>query len=398
MNLVGFKAVNELIGWERGNEFLRYLYQANNQALADNEYQATLGQSSFVLIVHSDDKAREARARCRILQRGLAATLKDHFPGIMVQAEFSACHLDLSESNFDVLLDLARIAYRNSSAAYDIRSDCWLYTEACKEKLREEKRMENRLGEALENHEMELFLQPKVDPATGRVNGAEALVRWRRSDGSVLAPAYFIPVFERNGMIAKVDLFMFREVCLFLNKWIAEGRDPFRISVNVSKYGIVDPSGFANYRKIIEEIKPPMEWIEFELTESMAYNNEEDLSRIIDQIHLMGATCSMDDFGSSYSNLSAIQTLQFDTVKIDRGIFIHGFPDNEKDYQMVGALMRMFASIGINVVAEGIDREDQVKALASMGCHSIQGYYFSRPMDVKDFTEYCDRAAQSQRG
>lgn len=388
MNLVGFKAVNEIIGWENGNVLLKQLYQQNQTVLANGEAQAALGQSSFAMLIKSDKKAFEVRSKCSQLREGLEKVLKENFKSLSVRVEFSACPISAGDENFKAVLDLARIAYRNSAAAYDIASDCWMYTELCKNKLRVEKTMENRLEKALTNKEMELFLQPKVDPHTGKVTGAESLVRWRRNDGTILRPVYFIPVFERNRMIARVDLFMFRETCLFIKKWIDEGNEPFRISVNISKYSILNADNFESYEKIIREIQPPIQWIEFEITESMAYNNEDDISEIIDRIHDLGATVSMDDFGSSYSNLVAIQRLQFDTVKIDRGIFTHGFPDNEKSFQMVSALMRMFTTIGIFVVAEGIESENQVQALRRLGCHSIQGYYYSKPLDVESFREF----------
>ena len=390
MNLVGFKAVNEIIGWENGNRLLKELYEKNQLSLEDGESQGAMGQSSFAMLIKSDDKAQNVRRKCSMLREGLEKLLRDKYKSLSVRVEFSACPISAGDDNFKAVLDLARIAYRNSAAAYDLASDCWLYTEMCKDKLRVEKTMENRLEKALLNKEMELFLQPKVDPHTGKVTGAEALVRWRRNDGSVLGPVYFIPVFERNRMIARVDLFMFRETCLFIKKWVDEGNEPFKISVNLSRYSILNADNFESYEQIIREIKPPIELIEFEITESMAYNNESDISEIIDRIHDLGATVSMDDFGSSYSNLVAIQRLQFDTVKIDRGIFTHGFPDNEKSFQMVSALMRMFTTIGISVVAEGIEAENQVQALRKLGCHSIQGYYYSRPLDIAKFKEFFD--------
>lgn len=388
MNLVGFKAVNEIIGWENGNELLKELYNQNNLALDDGESQAALGQSSFAMLIKSDSKALNVRNKCSLLREGLEKVLRENFKSLSVRAEFSACPINAGDDNFKAILDLARIAYRSSAASYDLASDCWLYTEMCKDKLRIEKTMENRLEKALLNKEMELFLQPKVDPWTDKVTGAEALIRWRRNDGTVLGPVYFIPVFERNRMIARVDLFMFRETCLFIKKWVDDGNEPFKISVNISKYSILNAENFQSYEEIIKEIEPPIRLIEFEITESMAYNNESDISEIIDRIHDLGASVSMDDFGSSYSNLVAIQRLQFDTVKIDRGIFTHGFPDNEKSFQMVSALMRMFSTIGIFVVAEGIESENQVRALKKMGCHSIQGYYYSKPLDTTKFKDF----------
>ncbi len=388
MNLVSFKAVNEVIGWENGNILLKDVYEQNQLALLDGEYQAALGQSSFAMLIKSDMNAQDVRRKCSQLREGLDKVVREKFKSLSLRTEFSACPINTGDDNFKAILDLARIAYRNSAASYDIASDCWIYTEMCKDKMRVEKTMENKLEKALVNKEMELFLQPKVDPQTGKVTGAESLIRWRRNDGTILRPVYFIPVFERNRMIARVDLFMFRETCLFIKKWIDDGNEPFRISVNISKYSILNTDNFERYEQIIREINPPIQWIEFEITESMAYNNESDISEIIDRIHDLGATVSMDDFGSSYSNLVAIQRLQFDTVKIDRGIFTHGFPDNEKSFQMVSALMRMFTTIGIFVVAEGIESEDQVEALKKLGCHSIQGYYYSKPLDIDKFKEY----------
>jgi len=398
MNLVSFKLVNEIIGWDRGSELLRLLYKEIESCLKKDEYMCALGQSSFLMLVQGDAKAQEVKNLCEDVKKKISKLLAENFPSVAVKAEFSACSTNHVVNSFESLVDLARIAYKNKYASYNIKSDLYLYTDSCKEHLVHAKQLEGQLRQALENHELELFLQPKVDPENGKINGAEALVRWRQSNGSILNPIYFIPVFEKNGTINQVDLFMFREMCLFLNKWIEDGNEPFKISVNVSKSDIINEDYFMKYKDIINELRPPMQWIEFELTESIAYEHEEDIARIIDAVHYMGATCAMDDFGSSYSNLAAIQKLQFDTVKIDRSIFTHGFPNNEKDYQMVSALMRMFTTIGIFVVAEGIDKKDQVETLRKLGCHSIQGYYYSRPLSVDDFKEYFNKRNNRREG
>ena len=248
------------------------------------------------------------------------------------------------------------------------------------------------LQNALQQREFEMYLQPKVNPKTGRIGGAEALVRWNSPIYGRLQPDSFIPFLEYSGMILEIDLYMFRRVCELLHHWKVSGVEPVVISVNVSKYDMEYPKLLEEYDRILEETEAPAEYLELEITENMAYHDVERMHRLLDWTHKRGARCAMDDFGKAYSNLNAIQELEFDTVKLDKCFFRNDFPRQERGKKIVWGLLELFRSLDIEVVAEGVETEEQKLALEQMDCELIQGYYYSKPLPVAVFEAYCRQA------
>ncbi len=391
MNLINFKAVNETIGWEEGNHLLSEIYAANLSVLKQNEMQSSIGNAEYAFLVKKGSDIFKINSFCTELRKNTDKCINNLHNNLSVGIELSACRVNNPDEGFDRLLDHAKMACKCKQAQYLEESGCWIYNEECSKELIKEKEMENRLAEALERHEFKLYLQPKVNPRTSKVNGAEALVRWVTDDNSIISPGEFIPLFEKNGMISKIDLYMFKEVCLQINRWIEAGIKPLTVSVNVSRVGIENKNLFTEYQKIIDEVKAPMEYIEFEFTESAAYNNIENMQELIDNIHALHAKCSMDDFGSSYANFGAIQQLDFDTIKLDKCMFDNDFQDKLRSRKFINGIISMLRGLNIKVVCEGIEKEQQVEALKKMDCDSIQGFYYSKPLPVNEFNAFWEK-------
>lgn len=387
MNLVNFKVVNESIGWENGNLLLHEIYASNEKLLTSREMQCNLGNATMAFFIDAGDDYDVLHKRCALIKENTERCIHDMYETLSIQTSFCICKLSDNKEELDRLLDHALMAYKHEKAQHWTDINCYLYNDNCSKQLLFEKELENLLPTALANHEFEMYLQPKISLKTGKVAGAEALIRWNSPLG-IINPGQFIPLFEKKGLISEIDLYMFRQVCELLHKWEVCGEELTRISVNVSKHSIEKAETLKRYGQILTESKVSAKYLEYEITESLAYDDFPKLQSLISWIHRKGAHCSMDDFGSSYSNLNAIKELAFDTVKLDTCFFDGDFPNMKKNREMVRGLVQLFKTLGIEVVAEGIKTRAQVDFLKSIDCDLIQGYYYSNPLSVKDFETY----------
>ena len=383
LNLVNFKLINEVMGWEKGNELIRKIYEQNEKLLSSKDMQCNMGSASLAYLLHGIEDIKHLHRKCLRLKENSLKTIRAYGGQLDLQIIFSACRVEAGSGNLNSILDKALIAIENPAAVYWEDALCYVYNEECTQKILEEKLLEGRMEEALAAGEFEMYLQPKISPKDNRLYGAEALVRWNSPNGQIY-PDRFIPLFEKNGKIYQIDLFMFRCACELLAKWKREGKRLIIISVNVSKYGVGKPDFLKEYDRILKETGAPGEYLELEFTESIAYDSCAQLEELISWVHHRNMYCSMDDFGSAYSNFHALLALDFDTIKIDR-CFFYSFPEESKNYMVVKNIVNVFHAIGMTVVCEGIENEKQIKALAGMNCDLIQGYFFSKPIPVGNF-------------
>lgn len=383
LNLVNFKLINEVMGWEKGNDLIREIYEQNEKLLSSRDMQCNMGSASLAYLLHGTEDIEYLHRKCLRLKESSIKTIRAYGGQLDLQIVLSACRVEDGSGNLNSILDKALIARDNPAAVYWEDALCYVYNEECTQKILEEKLLEGRMEEALAAGEFEMYLQPKISPKDNRLYGAEALVRWNSPNGQIY-PDKFIPLFEKNGKISQIDLFMFRCACELLAKWQREGKRLITISVNVSKCGVGKPDFLGEYDKILKETGAPGEYLELEFTESIAYDSCAQLEELISWVHHRNMHCSMDDFGSAYSNFHALLALDFDSIKIDR-CFFYSFPEESKNYMVVKNIVNVFHAIGMTVVCEGIENEKQIKALAGMNCDLIQGYFFSKPIPVGDF-------------
>lgn len=218
-----------------------------------------------------------------------------------------------------------------------------------------------------------------------KIGGAEALVRWMSSTEGMIYPDEFIPLFERNGFIVQLDLWVFDQVCTTIHTWLDRGLEPIKISVNCSRFHLRNPNFLNSYREICERNRIPAKYIEIELTENTVFENVELLTQTINEIHKMGFGCSMDDFGSGYSSLNLIQDIPVDTLKLDKIFFKNGIKDLQRTESVVKSIITMSKALSMQTVAEGVEERFHVDMLKRLGCSYIQGYYFARPMPIVEF-------------
>ncbi len=279
--------------------------------------------------------------------------------------------------------DRLNVALDKTAMAIDSSNEpLTFYSNEVHEREQEKASLELHMHDALRNNEFLLYLQPKIDSRTGKLVGAEALTRWFFYHKKLIFPNTFIPMFEENGFIEELDYAVFENTCKFLRGVIDEGKNPVPISLNVSRY----VSDFKDYLRVLNRIKRkykiPDNLIELEITEGMFYNNDDIIAEFIDLLHEYGYKVLMDDFGSGYSNISSLATLNFDCIKLDKSLA----QNNTKKHQtIISSLISMIKNLNMSVICEGVETNDYAEFLKTVGCNIIQGYLYDKPLPEEDF-------------
>ena len=373
-----FKAINDMYGHEEGNRVLKLIADTVNRNLQDGETFSRINSDNFYIfmIYHSDD---DISGRVISLIQAIEYEVTEFVPVL----SFGIYRIIDKNVSIRRMGDLADIAKR--TVKYGDDSAYAFYNESMLEEMREEKRIENEMQAALDTHEFCVFYQPKVS-LDGKVNlaGAEALVRWIK-DGTVISPRKFIPLFEKNRFIIKLDFYIMDQVCQKIKYWQKYYKD-LLISVNMSRVHLKDPQFVEKLNDICVSHGVSTSSIEIEITESAAYESLDVLTTVFKQLKDYGFHISIDDFGSGYSSLNMLKDLPADVLKIDRA-FLAESNSNKRANDILGHVIRMASSLGIHTICEGIETDEQAQLLGGLGCEMAQGFYFAKPMPSDSFEE-----------
>lgn len=373
-----FKAINDMYGHEEGNRVLKLIADTVNRNLQDGETFSRINSDNYyILMLYSSDS--DTARRIGSLIQAIEYEITEFVPVL----SFGIYRITDKSVSIRRMGDLADIAKR--TVKYGDASAYTFYSESMLEKMREEKRIENEMQTALDMHEFCVFYQPKVS-LDGKVNltGAEALVRWIK-DGTVISPGKFIPLFEKNRFIVKLDYYIMDQVCQKIKQW--ESYYPhLLISVNMSRAHLRDPQFVEKLNDICLSHGVSTSSIEIEITESAAYGSLDVLTAVFKQLRDYGFHISIDDFGSGYSSLNMLKDLPADVLKIDRA-FLAESNSNKRANDILGYVIRMAGSLGMHTICEGIETDEQAKLLGGLGCEMAQGFYFAKPMPSDSFEE-----------
>ncbi len=253
-------------------------------------------------------------------------------------------------------------------------------------------KLEKHLRYAIENNELELHYQPKIIPKTGEIMGVEALLRWHNAEHGHISPASFIPLAEETGLIIPIGTWVIHTACAQARQWHKQG-NPVCVSVNLSgrQFQCIEQKNaylFNEVVKALEESELPPYLLELEITESIMMHNLSETLKTIKRLKEIGVKISIDDFGTGYSSLSYLKTFPIDTLKIDKS-FINNIATNSDDAAIVSAIIAMAKQLQLEVVAEGVETQEQVTILKKQNCHLIQGYYFSKPVVAEEINFDC---------
>lgn len=258
------------------------------------------------------------------------------------------------------------------------------YDSKMSEMLQQEQEILNEMQTALEQEEFLVYFQPKYNTQTRKPYGAEALVRWKHAKKGLISPEIFIPVFEKNGFIEKVDYYVWEKVCQYLKKWMEKGEKPAPVSVNMSRVELTNPNLPDILSGLVKKYGIPPDLLQLELTETSYMDNPEVMREMLLRLHREGFLVLIDDFGSGYSSLNTLKDMEVDILKVDMK-FLTLDPSNSKSGKILSSVIRMAQWIGLPVITEGVETEAQYQFLKKIGCEYIQGYYFARPMPAEEY-------------
>ena len=296
-----------------------------------------------------------------------------------IHARYGIYHMNESDELQDAY-GKARMAREHAKIHKEQRYA--FYDEIDHERIQQDEQLEERFEESLKVGDFEVWYQPKYSAASGEIVGSEALVRWRDKDGSMVSPGRFIPLFEQNGMIAKLDEYMFRAVTRQQAKWKDEGRKIYPVSINLSRASLYYADIFERYQSILKESGIEPEYIQLEVTES-AMEGKKDIRVLLEQFRNMGIQILMDDFGTGYSSLATLNMRCFDTIKLDKSLIDHIGDKNGEI--LLCYIIDMGHQLELHITAEGVENPKQLEFLKQNKCDDIQGLLFARQMPFAQF-------------
>ena len=379
MDVTDFKLINSTCGVKKGDEVLRVIWEIFETETGENELAAHVNADRFILF-WMDENQENIKQRLEYVIRKIEEIperleIPNLFP------VFGIFHT--------IVLDEIDPLYGNAvQAKHQIKGrrdrHCIFYDELNHESIQENRELEEHFETALENEEFEIWYQPKYSAHSRKLVGAEALVRWRRADGALIPPLKFIPLFERNGNIIRLDEYVFRAVCRQQKEWQKQGQKMLPVSVNISRVSLYYSSVVEKYESIIRSFDLDSKYIQLEITESATIDNNE-IFNLLEQFHTAGFKILLDDFGSGYSSLAALNRMHFDTIKLDKSLVDYIGDDNGE--KLLNSITKLAQSFGMEITAEGVETVEQLMFLCNLDCDDIQGYYFSRPLPVKEYEE-----------
>ncbi len=383
-NIDRFKLINDAYGDDVGDEVLRKVHQViDEELLRWDEVSGRIMADNFGMLMrfHSMKKLEHRLSR---INNQLAGILDKDGQSYGIKMYFGVYPVRDKVADVSAMLEGANLALKKVSNSAQHLVHMGVYEEKERKLLSREKELEMKMERALRNGEFVPFLQPKYELANETIGGAEALVRWIDPEEGMIFPNEFIPLFEKNGFVVELDLYMFEQVCKLVEEWNAKGYRKIPVSVNMSRGHFSVPGFFDRYREILERYNVPENSIEIELTESLFYNEMSMLKELINKIHEAGMLCSIDDFGSGYSSLNMLKNVKVDALKLDR-VFFKEAEDDQRGKDIVNSVIHLAQSLNLRTISEGVEIRSQVDYLKEMDCDYIQGYVFAKPMPVKEF-------------
>ncbi len=382
VGLNNFKSVNELLGRSQGDQILRLLGQRLTQTT--NYQVARIGDDQFSFVLQSS-APNQTGVLVESFLNELARPISMETEDIVVTATAGiSCFPSDGHEGLD-LVQKAEIAMSRAKGSGLQHFE--FYTPDMQISSMERLRLNKALLEALEQSQFLLYFQPQVDLLTGRLSGAEALVRWQTPDGQILGPDKFIPVLEEMGRIGELGDFVLREACTAIQRIQKSGRIVPCMAINLAAPQLEDPSLVHKIKEALKATDLGPDKIELEITESLLIHQYEKVKDSLNELLDLKIGVALDDFGTGYSSLQYLSRYPFSKLKIDK-TFVWNMPLRDKDFEVIKAIISLGKSLNIKVLAEGVEKEEHVKSLLELGCQYVQGYLYSPPLDEESFIAY----------
>ena len=377
-----FKYINDIFGYDEGNEVIKYLSGEIEKIIEKDEVFAHHRGDEFVLLLKADSMEKLI-ARLKDLAKSAVGKNKNKDNGKNYEIYLSMGIYVIENNNMrvDMALDMATMTKKAIKGKHNMIYA--VYDENMKNRILREQEIESMMEKALKDEEFKVYYQPKYDSATCELAGAEALVRWYSNAGGMVFPNEFIPIFENNGFIIELDKYMFEHVCRDMKKWLEEGYEAVPVSVNLSQLQLYNTKFIEEYKAILEKYDIPPKYVQLELTETTLFSKISTINKIIDELHGIGFKILMDDFGTGYSSLSMLKNVPIDILKLDKS-FVDDIGESKGDI-VVSTIVSLGQLLNMKIVAEGVETKEQFEFLRDIFCDEIQGYYFSKPIQESEY-------------
>lgn len=383
-----FPFLTEIFGKTKSVELLCHIKETASRHIKKNEFFCHDTEDRFYLFFQETNP--------EIIRRRLEAfTSEIERNALNIRTDYQLalyCGVTLSSAGIEPELEaenmLTRVQFALDKAKGGHSSTIWFFDTELHKQEELENYIESHMHHALQSREFKLYLQPKINLKTGRLDSAEALVRWQADSGRTIYPGQFIPLFERNGFCVNLDLYMAEQACRQIRSWLDRGLDPVPISVNQSKLLFFDRDYVRNLTCLLDRYQIPASLITLEILEGLALENVDELNARILQLQEKGFRVSLDDFGSGYSSLNVFGSLKINELKLDRDFLMNAPSQNQGRIRLIlEEIVRLTGRLGISTVAEGVETPEDEQLIREIGCGVGQGYLYSRPLSAEEFDE-----------
>ncbi len=375
-----FKMINDLFGMKAGDDVLCHVANVLKSKLPEESICCRVHSDVFFVCITYTKKGDIIR----LIERLRKAIYKNEF-SFDINTSFGVYLVQDRTVPINLMCDRATLAGRTVKSS--AMKFCAFYDEQYRTEMLRTTEIEQDMNAAISGKQFVMYLQPKYNLASGNICGAEVLSRWKHPVKGLIQPNDFIPLFERNGFILKLDEYMWEEACRTLAAWRKEGKEPVPLSVNISRYHIKNNDLVSVWKRLLQkyDIKPSD--LTLEITETFFYDSG-DLYEVLQKLQDMGFKLEVDDFGAGYSSLNMIRQVPVNTIKIDKD-FLDKKLATEKGKIVISHTIAMAKDLQLSVVAEGVETKEHVDFLKSSACDIAQGYYFAKPMPLEEFNALC---------
>jgi len=385
LDLDGFKQVNDMYGHKTGDQLLIHVAQLLKKTVRNNDTVSRLSGDEFVILLHADDDVSATAQISKKIIDVLSAPISVNGITLSISASIGVSFYPEDGENSDLLLRHADAAMYK--AKEEGENNVQFYRKEFTDIVEKQLRVERELDDALEHNELEVYFQPQIDVKKHKVIGAEALVRWNSKEKGMISPAEFIPIAEKTGQITKIDQWVLNQVATFVSELNQDYIWVPKISVNFSSKEFDQLPLSEVIDTILIKTQCPSKFIEVELTESALMDDPVKCARELAQMRELGLSVAIDDFGTGYSSLSYLKFLPINKLKIDQA-FVRDLQFDMNDQAIVKAIIALGQSLDMELIAEGVETEEQLAFLQQEGCFEIQGYLFSKPLPKDEFISF----------
>lgn len=386
IDLDRFKSINDTLGHFVGDELLQQIAARLQQNIINNDraYVARMGGDEFMILCPNFEREEDVTSIAQNLLECLEEPFYIHGSELLITTSIGIVFYPEHGDNITQLMKRVDVALYKSKELG--RNMYQIYDSSMHRENYQSFVMERDLRKALMNDEFIAYFQPRVDAVSGKTVSAEALIRWNHPEYGLISPGQFIPLAEETGLIIPIGKWMKRRVCEQLVRWRDAGLPLIPISVNISSKRFLQQGFAEDIRRLLEEFKLEGQWLEIEITENSIMRSEEIVQRTLKDLKEMGVKIYIDDFGIGYSSFNYLKTFEIDGLKIDRS-FIQNISNKSENASITSAMIKMAQHLKLDVIAEGVETQNELEYLLGENCRFIQGYYFGRPCPIDEFEQ-----------